>query len=177
VSTVIGYKPREIELKVIERFKSMDVLRELSDEELSYIIGKLEEKLPYTIKDVYYIKSALISREASRCRKNLSDKVLPQFYTHREGNRDHCTIFGITGENNHTVWYFSFDKSLKEIRECLDSKLIKWGTKFLFETVHVEQISSVLDYATEKGFKIIENEYAAYYTLSLQDALSFETSE
>lgn len=153
----------------------MDVLRELSDDELTYIVERLEENLPHTIKDVYFIKSALKFREEARHRKNLSDKVLPQFYTHRAGKREHCTIFGITGEQNHTVWYFSFDDSLKEIRECLDSKLINWGTKFLFETIHVEQISSALDYANEKGFKIIENEYAAYYTLSREDALSFET--
>lgn len=141
----------------------MDILRELSDDELTYIIERLEENLPYTIKDVYYIKSALKCREESRHRKiHLSDKILPKFYTHINGKRENCTIFGITGENNHTVWYFTFDDTLNEIRECLESKLIKWGTKFLFETIHVEQISSVLDFSKENGFKIIENEYAAY---------------
>ena len=151
----------------------MDILREVSDEELFYIIQKLEEKLPYTLKDLYYIKSALKCREESCNHKNLSDKVLPKFYTHRHGKREHCTIFGITRDRDHSVWYFSFDDGLREIRECLDTKFIMWGTKFIFETIHVEQIDSVLDYAKKHELSVDVNEYAAYYSLSKQEALSF----
>lgn len=150
----------------------MDILRELSDDELNFIIKKLEEKLPYTIKDLYYIKSSLYCRELDR--KNLSDKIFPKLYTHRNGKKENCTIFGITGANDHTVWYFTFDDSLREIKDCLGTKFIMWGSKFLFETIHVEQIDPILDYAKEHGFKVDVNEYAAYYTLSKQDALSFD---
>lgn len=152
----------------------MDILREISDEELHYIIQKLEERLPYTLKDLYYIKSVLKCREESCNHKNLSDKVLPKLYTHRNGKRENCTIFGITGERDHSVWYFSFDDSLREIRECLDTQFIMWGTKFIFETIHVEQIDPILDYAKKHELKVDVNEYAAYYSLSIREALSFD---
>lgn len=161
------------QLVVLETHVTMDILRELSDEELNFIIKKLEEKLPYTLKDLYYIKSALKCRDELLNRKNLSDKVLPKLYTHRHGKREHCTIFGITGESDHTVWYFTFDDSLREIRECLDTKFIMWGKKILFETIHVEQIDPILDYAKKHKLKVDVNEYAAFYMLSKREALSF----
>lgn len=152
----------------------MDILRELNEIELNFIMEKLEEKLPYTIKDFYYIKSALKCQKESLNHKNLSDKILPKLYTHRNGKRENCTIFGITGANDHTVWYFTFDDSLAEIRECLSAtKLIRWGTKFLFETIHVEQIQPILEYASKHGHTVHVNEFASYYTLSREDALSF----
>jgi hypothetical protein len=152
----------------------MDILRELNDDELSFILQRLEECLPYTIKDIYYINTALKTREASKNHKNVSDKVLPRFYTHRRGKKENCTVVGITGENDHTVWYFTFDDSLVEIRECLyTTQLIKWGSlKILFVTIHVEQIQPILDFAREHGLTVAENEYASYYSLSREDAMS-----
>lgn len=159
---------------MLQTFVIMDILREISDEELHYITQKLEERLPYTLKDLYYIKSVLKCREESCNHKNLSDKVLPKLYTHRNGKRENCTIFGITRERDHSVWYFSFDDSLREIRECLDTQFIMWGTKFIFETIHVEQIDPILDYAKKHELNVDVNEYAAYYSLSIREALSFD---
>lgn len=154
----------------------MDILRELNGEEINYILKRLEDHLPSTIKDIYYIKTALKVWEASKNHKNLSDKVLPRFYTHRQGKKENCTIVGITGENDHTVWYFSFDNSLKEISECLNTKLIKWGAlKILFVTIHVEQIAPALEYARELDLIVEVNEYAAYYTLSRENARLLNT--
>lgn len=158
----------------------MDILCELSDEELEYMMSKFEENLPFGLKNLYFIQSA------QKCKRELiknnglvlSEKVLPTFYTHRYGLKENCTIFGITGEENHTVWYFTFDKSLNEIRECLEkTKLIKWGTDFLFVTLHVEQIQPVFDYVSSNGVKIVENEENSYYFLPIKDAINFAPIE
>jgi hypothetical protein len=148
----------------------MDILRELSDEELDFVIEKLKRHLPYAIKDLLYILSAQKCKSSGI--EDLSDKVLPTFYTHRNGDKENCTIFGITGARNHTVWYFSFDDTLKEIRECIEqTKRIKWGEQFLFVTIHVEQIKPLLDYAHRNGYEIEDNEANSYYYLPIEEAL------
>lgn len=153
----------------------MDILRELTEDEINFILEKLQEKLPHTIKDIYYLKTALKFREASKSHKNLSDKVLPRFYTNRNGIKENCTIVGITGERDHSVWYFTFDETLAEIRECLNTNFIKWGLlEILFVTIHVEHIAPILDYARDNELNVKVNEFAAYYTLSREDALSLE---
>ncbi|KAL7041102.1 hypothetical protein ACKWTF_000641 [Chironomus riparius] len=152
----------------------MDALRELSDEELKYIKIKLKENFPKSIKNLHYIFSAEKCKAESRKYEKLSDKVLPKFYTYRYGLKENCTIFGITGDENHTVWYFTFDDSLNEIRKCLEeTNLIKWQRKFCFVTVHAEQIQPILDYAARNGLNI-DNEENFYFYLPIEAALNFK---
>ena len=152
----------------------MDVLRELSDDELEYIKIRLKENFPKSIKNLYYIYSAVICKAELRKNFKLSDKVLPKFYTYRDGLKENCTIFGITGEENHTVWNFTFDDSLDEIRKCLEeTNLIKWRRKLCFVTVHAEQIHPILDYAARKGLKI-DNEENSYFYLPIEAASNFK---
>lgn len=148
----------------------MDILRELEGEELDFIIEKLNSHLPYTIKDLLYIQSA--QKFKSIDNGEFSDKVLPKFFTHRHGEREHCTIFGITGERDHTVWYFTFDDTLGEIRECLENtNRIKWGSEFLFVTIHTKQTVPILEYVERNHFEIKENKENSYIYLPIDQAL------
>jgi hypothetical protein len=152
----------------------MDILRELSEEELIYIKNRLKERFPKSIKNLYYIYSGEIFRAEFKNYSKLSDKVLPKFYTYRSGDKENCTIFGITGEEDHTVWYFSFEDSLNEIEKCLEkTNLIKWRkNKLYFITLHAEQIQPILDYAARNDKKV-ENEENSYYYLPIECALNF----
>lgn len=154
----------------------MDILRELTTEELDYIIGRLNKNLPYALKNLNYIFSAQIFKNVSiKMNKKFTDKVVPTFYVPRNGLKENCTIFGITGTGDHTVWYFTFEESLREIRECINTtKLINWNSELLFVTLHVEQIKPVLDFVNTNGIEITSNDYCSYYYLPMEDALNFD---
>lgn len=66
----------------------MDVLRELREEELNYILEQLEKCLPHTIKDVHYIKTSIKTREVAKNLNEISDKVLPRFVMERESVKE-----------------------------------------------------------------------------------------
>jgi hypothetical protein len=155
----------------------MDILRELNEQELGFIVEKFKQQLPYAIKNLQYIESAIKCKKYVLNNRNIdiSEKILPTFYTHRYGLKENCTIFGITGERNHTVWYFTFDESLKEIKECLEmTQLIKWHLRILFVTIHVEQIHPIIDCAQKHGLKIPEIDYCSYFWISPKEALQFD---
>ncbi|XP_070493588.1 uncharacterized protein [Chironomus tepperi] len=152
----------------------MDILRKLNKEELEYIKFRFEEHLPKSIKNLYYIYSAEKCKAESGKYSKLSDKILPTFYIYRNGLKENCTVFGITGEENHTIWYFSFDESMSEIKKCLEqTNLIKWNSKLCFVTLHAEQIQPILHLAARKG-KIIDNEENSYYYLPIERALNLK---
>ncbi|KAG5680422.1 hypothetical protein PVAND_009930 [Polypedilum vanderplanki] len=151
----------------------MDILREINDEELEFIIEKLKTRMPYKLKNLHYILSAQKCKTSGI--NNLSDKTLPTFYTHRNGIKKHCTIFGITGERDHTVWYFTFDESLNEIRQCLNNtKFIKWNILSAFLTIHTEQIQPALDFISNKKLKIKQNKQNFYLYLPIEKAHNFD---
>lgn len=154
---------------------SMDFLCEISDDHLEYVASRLQEKLPYAIKNLYYIKGAQRIRENSKAFENISKKLLPVFYTHPSGLKENCTIFGIThGKVDHTVWFFSFEESLSEVKECLaKTKLIKWEN-VLFWTVHRELMWPVLDYVAKNDLNLCDNEFASYYWMQKEEALKFD---
>lgn len=153
----------------------MDILREASDEELDYIIERLRLKLPYTIKNLYYILGAKKSKEASTEFLNLSVKLLPKFYLHRNGLKENCTIFGITGEADHTVWFFTFEESHNELRDCLENtKLIRWGETVLFVTIHKEQQRDLMDCIERKKCFTLQIDNCAYFWLQKEEALKLE---
>lgn len=155
----------------------MDILREISVVELDYIIERLRDKLPYAIKDLYYILGAKRSKELSKSYKDseISVKLLPTFYTHRNGNTENCTIFGITGEQDHTVWFFTFQDSLDELRECLEqTKFIRWTEGILFVTIHEEHTGPIFDCIEKFDYKLGVDDKVCYYWLSQEDALKFD---
>lgn len=153
----------------------MDILRELNDEELNYIIQRLEANLPYAIKDLYFILTAKRCNELKDNYENISDRVLSVFYTHRNGVKENYTIFGITGKRDHKVWFFTFEESLQEVTECLQqTKLIRWNENLLFVTIHKEHTQPVLDHAARGNFNLKTDEDAAYYWLPKEEALKFK---
>lgn len=153
----------------------MEILVESNDEELDYVIERLREKLPYTIKDLYYILAAKRSKEASKVMLDLSEKLLPTFYFHRSGLKENCTIFGITGESDHTVWYFTFEDSLSELRECLEStKLISWGSNALFVTIHKEHTGPLLDCIERKNCNLRSIDVCGYFWHPKEEALKLQ---
>lgn len=144
----------------------MDVLREISDDELNYIIYRLEDNLPYAIKDLYYILSAKKSKKDSKKFSDISEKVLPKFYVPQNGIKENCTIFAITGLRDHTVWFFTFQESLDELRLCLkNTKLIEWKKKVLFVTIHREHVAAIFECVEANNYKLQENAEVSYYQL------------
>lgn len=156
----------------------MDILREITETELDYIVDRLQEKLPYAIRDLYFILAARRNKELAKTIPNISVKLLPVFYTHRNGLKENCTILGIsgvTGDADHTVFAFTLDESLDELRECLaQTKLIHWTKRVLFVTMHYEHTKPVLDQVETLGVKLYSNEDAAYFWLSKDEALQFD---
>lgn len=153
----------------------MDILREMDEQELDFVIKKFEEHLPYTIKDLHFILGSRRSLELSRNFNNISARILPTFYTHREGLKENCTIFGVTGDDDHTVWFFTFEESLKELTECLEqTKLIKWNEKVLFVTIHKEHTKAILDCVTKNNYHLQWDEHASYYWLPKEKALQIQ---
>ena len=155
----------------------MEILREVSEEELNYIVKKLEEKLPRTIKDLQFIFAARKSKILSTNLSEVSEKVLPTFYTHRNGLKENCTIFGITGEKDHNVWLFTFQESLEEMIECLEkTKLIRWNNRVLFVTVHRKFVKPIMNRIITAGYDFdeIKDQEVTYYTLSKEKALKFQ---
>lgn len=155
----------------------MDILREVTAEELNLFISRFKENLPRSLKNLYYIYSAQLVKDVSiKTNKKLSDKVLPTFYVPRNGLKENCTIFGITGTSDHTVWYYTLDESLSEIRECLSkTKLIRWNIGVLFVTLYASQIQPVIEFAKFNRLKLSgEDVRFSYVYLPIEDALSSE---
>jgi Domain of unknown function (DUF5645) len=153
----------------------MDILRKISDSELTYIVSRLENNLPYPIKELHFILAAKRTKELSRNFSNISEKLLPKLYVPQNGSKENCTIFGITDESDHTVWCFTFQESLKELRECLETtKLIKWNRRILFVTIHKEHTRPIFNYVSSKSECSVVDYPASYYWLPIDDALKLK---
>lgn len=156
----------------------MDVkLREASENELDYIFEKFREKpenLSY-IKDVHYIMSMRRIKRIKNKFSDLSAKVLPTFYVPRSGDlQKNSTLFAITGDDDHLVWFTSLEDDYKELRDCLyQTKLIKWNDVVLFPT-HRKHSHLIHDFCQLNNVTLQSDEEAAYYWLSKDKALSFE---
>jgi hypothetical protein len=154
----------------------MDVLREMTESELDYVVSRLKDSLPYAIKDLHFILSMRKSKKLSRNFADISDKVLPTFYVPRDGIKENCTIFAITGDLDHTVWFFTFQESLEELRNCLkNTKLIKWTKKVLFVTIHREHVEAIFECVHENNYKLQENSEVSYYFLAKESAKEMKT--
>lgn len=152
----------------------MEILREISDAEIAYIVSELEQRMPYAIKDLYYILAAKRSKEMARNFINISDKILPTFYVPRNGLKENCTIFGIT-TSDHTVWFFTLEASLQELRDCLEkTMLIRWNDGVLFVTIHSEHIQPIMECVEKNGYKLKSDEPASYYWLQKDEALKYQ---
>ncbi|CRK89761.1 CLUMA_CG003530, isoform A [Clunio marinus] len=141
------------------------VLQELNDEELQYIINKLERHLPRLIKDLYFILTA------QRLRSSSADNF-PIFYKYSEGLMENCTIFGITKEGDHKVWLFTLQDSLQELTECLEkTKLINWD-KVSFVTVHRAMTLPIFEHIKKNNLKLLDDEQGSYYWMMKENALN-----
>jgi Domain of unknown function (DUF5645) len=141
----------------------MDVLREVDDDELDFVIYKLRQHLPYAIIDLHFILAAKRSRELSKTFPNISEKLLPKFYVPQNGLMENCTIFSVAGESYHTVWYFTFEESLDEVKYCLDkTKLINWSEKVLFVTIHSKHVGPIFE-CVEKKNCLLQGSYPSFY--------------
>jgi Domain of unknown function (DUF5645) len=153
----------------------MDILREISDDELNYIVSRLKADLPYAIKDLYFILAAKRTKELSKNFSNISVKLLPTFYVPQSGLKENCTLFAITGDSDHTVWFFTYEESLKELRECLEkTKLIKWNEKVLFVTIHREHVGPIFECVEKNNYKVQENANCFYYWLQKEEAKNYK---
>lgn len=165
----------EINLIQTELTVTMDVLRQATDGELDFIVEKLKANLPHSIKDVHYIFGM---RRIQRIKGNyvdLSTKVLPIFYVPRSGDLENCTLFAITGEDDHVVWFISMRDDLKELRECLfQTKLIKWNDVVLFMTLHREHVQTVFEFCQLNKVPLQSDDEASYYWLPKEKALLIE---
>ena len=144
---------------------TMEVLREIKDNELNYIISRLEKDLPYAIKDLQFILSSKRSKKLSNVFTDITGKILPTFYVPRDGIKDNCTIFAITSDHE-TIWYFTYQESLNEVRNCLENtNLIKWTKTVMFVTIHQKHSEIIFEYVRKKNYKIQHIETCFYYYL------------
>jgi len=152
----------------------MEILREINEQELDYFVKRLEERLPYAIKDLYHVLGAKRSKLLAKRLSVKSEKLNPTFYTHRNGIKENCTFFAITGERDHNVWLFTFQESLDELRECLEkTKLIRWHDRVLFVTVHRRHAKLILECINVDNQREVLDEEASYYWLEKEEALRF----
>lgn len=155
----------------------MDILRVVSDSELDFVIERIKDNLPRNARSLNFIQAARRSRELWKNNSDVSEKLLPVFYTHRFGVKENCTIFAISGERDHLVWFFTLEEAVEEVKHCLEnSKLIHWNKKLLFVTIHEEHTGIVLDVIKKKGCILIEDENAVFYILDREEALQFDVS-
>lgn len=149
----------------------MDILTEMNDEDLTFVIETLNQNIPYNIKDLYYILSAKKCKEALNASSNISNRVVPKFYSPRDGLKKNCTVFGITGPTDHTVWFFTLEESLREVKECLEnSKLIRWNEGVLFVTLHKNFTTPILEIIQIHKYNMREHEPASYFWLPKEKA-------
>lgn len=147
----------------------MDILREITVEELDSIKSKLKEDYPKFIKDINYLDSAEKCKKASK--NFFSDRVQPTFYVPRNGKKENCTIFGVTGPRDHTVWFFTLEESMEEAKECLNSsQLIRWSDGVLFITLHAKFTPLVKDCVKNNGYYLKEISKAGYHWMSKEEA-------
>lgn len=148
-----------------------DILREINDEELHYVLEQLKKNLPYAIRDYYFILCALKCRENAKNFSDVSVKCLPKFYTHYKGKRENCTVFAITGNDDHTVSAFTLEKSLNELKECFDrTELIKWDQGLLIVLMHTEQTVVPLHTIMKNRANLKEDRQASYYWMTKEEA-------
>lgn len=153
----------------------MEILREINEQELDYFAKRLEQRLPYAIKDLYHVLGAKRSKLLAKRLSVKSEKLKPTFYTHRNGIKENCTIFAITGESDHNVWLFTFQESLDELRECLKkTSLIRWHDRVLFVTVHRCYAKLILECINVDNQSEVSDEEASYYWLEKKEALRFQ---
>lgn len=151
----------------------MDVLREITVDELNFIKSKLTEDYPRFIKDLNYISSAERCRKASKNFSDTSDRILASFFIPRNGKKENCTIFGITGPRDHTVWFFTLEESMQEAREVLNnSQLIRWSDGLIFITVYAKFTPLVEDCIKRNGYHLKEISIAGCHWLDKETASS-----
>ena len=149
----------------------MDVLREISETEFIYITSKLSLKLPYTIKDLHYIQSAKRCKKLSETIQYLYCRLLPKFFVPRTRIEENCTVFGITDDADQNVWFFTFQTSLDELRECLQkTKLINWNKRVLFVTIHREHVNPIFELVSDKKFSVVDYP-ASHFYFPIEEAL------
>lgn len=158
----------------------MDVkLREAAEDELDYIFEKFREKpeKPYYIKDIHFIMSMRRIRKMKKYNfSELSVRVLPTFYVPRSGDlRKNCTLFAISGDDDHAVWFTTMEEDAKELRDCLfHTKLIKWNEVVLFSTIHREHAHLIHEFCQLNNVPLQSDEEAAYYWLAKDKAILFD---
>lgn len=151
----------------------MDVLREITAAELDFIKSKLTEDYPKFIKDLNYISSAERCREASKNFSDTSDRILAKFYVPRNGKKENCTVFGVTGPRDHTIWFFTLEESMEEAKHCLNnSQLIRWSDGLLFITLHAKFTTLVEDCVKQNGYHLKEINKAGYHWMDKEAALN-----
>lgn len=151
----------------------MEVLREINEEEMNFIETKLQKHLPYTIKDLHFIFSAKQTKKLAENYSNISAKILPKFYVPENGIKENCTVFAVTEQYDHTVWFFTLQESLDEVKECLKmTKLINWN-KVLFVAVHREHVKSIIECVERNDYKMLGSFPSFYYSLTLKEAKQF----
>jgi len=152
----------------------MDVLRELTSQELDCVVIKLHNHLPHGIRDLYFILACQKNYELSKTIPNVDLKILPKFYTYAEASSE--IIFAISNVNEKYNCFsaFTYDKDLSFFSRCVkETKLIAWHKQILAVLLQVKQIQPVLDVITDQNLKLVSNEYAKCYWLQKEEALQF----
>ncbi|CRK89759.1 CLUMA_CG003534, isoform A [Clunio marinus] len=153
----------------------MDILRELNDEELQYIMENLESKLPDTLMELNYILTVKRNKDLVKNIEHVSESFLPTFYTHRKGKKENCTFFAITGANDHRVWIFSYEESLREVKECLEqTSLIRWKDKIFFDVVNKKIASRIIEHINQNKFNLKLSVEGSFYYLEKEKVNQFD---
>lgn len=107
----------------------------------------------------------------------ISDRCKMKFYRCRDGEREHRTLIGITGENEYTIFVMSLDESLNELRECLlQSRLIKWNKLPMFVALHRRFHKMMYEILEVKGVRVRIDNYCSTIWMEKSKASNCEFS-
>lgn len=111
-----------------------DILTECDKAFLTSLLDILKKHLPREIRGYntiynYWYHYDKINGNRANLR---SDRWNFQFYRHRYGKAENCTLISISGLKDYIIGLFTLEPSGTELMECIqETKLINWQHKFL----------------------------------------------
>lgn len=160
-----------------------DVLVELSN-------GEIEEfhKFYKNLKDPeffhvhLYLKNhlrwnRLIAEMDDHEAAQISDRCKMKIYRNRNGKPENRTLIGITGDQEYTIFIMSLDKSLNELRQCLEqSRIIKWNQLPMFVAVHRRFHKMMYEILEVKGVRVRLDNYCSTIWMEKSKTKTYEFS-
>uniref|UniRef100_A0A1A9WCC4 N-acetyltransferase domain-containing protein n=1 Tax=Glossina brevipalpis TaxID=37001 RepID=A0A1A9WCC4_9MUSC len=130
-----------------------DILIECDKGFLKSLLDILKKHLPREIRNYNTVYNYWYHYDKmNENRSNLkSDRWNFQFYRHRYGKMENCTVISISGLKDYIIGLFTLESTGAELMECIqETKLINWQNKLLEIMCNEDHLHIIREIARKK---------------------------